>query len=264
MAFMHAWWSGTLTDFRQSDPTTILGILSTRLVETHAVNRDTQIFAWRKQIEVLSDATTDLSPDVRLLLEYPLLRLGRRIDAVLVTRAVILVLEFKVGARPIAESDRRQVEDYALDLQDFHAGSLGQSIIPIVIATNSKVKAPQWRLHWHQVSHVFDANAQCLRDLLKEVVHRVGEPSRAINVTAWEAAPYRPVPTIVDAARTLYGRHGIEDMRTARSDVGNLTRTTDAIVAAVADARVQRHHVVVFVTSIPGAGKCPFENFTSH
>jgi hypothetical protein len=53
----------------------------------------------------------------------------------------------------------------------------------------------------------------------------------------------------------LYGRDGIEDIRTARADVGNLTRTTDAIVAAVADARSRVHHAVIFVTGIPGAGK---------
>jgi hypothetical protein len=252
---MRAWWSGTLSDFHVTDPTAILGILSTRLVETHAINRDTQIIAWRRQIMVLIDATAQLPPDCRLLLEYPLLRLGRRIDAVLVTQSAILVLEFKVGDRTIAEADRRQVEDYALDLQDFHTGSLDQPIVPILIATDAKVKPPQWPLYWHNVSHVFDANAQSIGPLLTGLVQRLMPPSRAIDVAAWESSPYRPIPTIVDAARTLYGRHGIEDIRAARADVGNLTRTTDAIVAAVTNARLHQHHVVVFVTGIPGAGK---------
>jgi hypothetical protein len=79
---MRAWWPGSLSDLRLSDPSAILGTLSTRLAETHSINRETQIVAWRKQIEVLRDATADLAPDCRLLLEYPLLRLGRRIDAV--------------------------------------------------------------------------------------------------------------------------------------------------------------------------------------
>src|SRR4051794_38265319 len=126
MASMRAWWSGTLSDFRTFDPTSILGLLSTRLVETHATNRDTQIRAWREQIAILGQATTDLPGECRLLLEYPLLRLGRRIDGILVTGAAILVLEFKVGDKPVAEGDRRQVEDYALDLQDFHAGSMNR------------------------------------------------------------------------------------------------------------------------------------------
>ena len=119
---MRAWWSGTLSHFRRSNPGTIVGALSTRTVETNVTNRDAQLVAWRRQIEVLSEATAGFPPDDRLLLEYPLLRLGRRIDAVLVTKTAILVLEFKVGAKVIAEGDRRQVEDYALDLQDFHSG----------------------------------------------------------------------------------------------------------------------------------------------
>ena len=54
---------------------------------------------------------------------------------------------------------------------------------------------------------------------------------------AWEAAPYRPVPTIVEAATMLYNRHGVADIAAARADVGNLTRTTDAIRRAVEAAR---------------------------
>ncbi|HEY0182995.1 MAG TPA: DNA/RNA helicase domain-containing protein [Rhodopila sp.] len=252
---MGAWWSGTLGDFRTHDPDAVLGALSTRLVETHSINRETQIVAWRQQIELLREATADLAADDRLLLEYPLLRLGRRIDAVLLTRRAIVVMEFKVGARTVTEAGRRQVEDYALDLQDFHAGSSSHLIVPILIATHARVRAPQWPLYWHQVTQVFDANAVSLRLLLAEVIGEADRTSRPIDVENWEAAPYRPVPGIVDAARMLYDRHGIADLRTARADVGNLTRTTDTIIAAVADARSRHRHVVIFVTGIPGAGK---------
>jgi hypothetical protein len=86
---MRAWWSGTLSDLRSHEPATVVGALSTRLVETHAINRETQIMASRRQIDLLRDATADLPHGCRLLLEYPLLRLGRRIDAVLLTPAAI-------------------------------------------------------------------------------------------------------------------------------------------------------------------------------
>jgi Uncharacterized conserved protein (DUF2075) len=252
---MRAWWSGTLSDLRSGDPTAILGTLSTRLVESHSINRETQIVAWRKQIDVLCAATIGLPPDCRLLLEYPLLRLGRRIDAIILIMSAIFVLEFKVGTRSITEIDRRQVEDYALDLQDFHAGSLGRTIVPILVGTDAKIKSPQWPLYWHNVSHVFDANAISLRSLLEDLHKNTQLSPNMIDIAGWEASPYRPVPNIVDAARMLYGRHGIEDIRTARADVGNLTRTSDAIVAAVVDAQSNQRHTVIFVTGIPGAGK---------
>jgi hypothetical protein len=250
-----AWWSGSLSDIRSGDPNAILGTLSTRLVETHSINRETQIVAWREQIKILCGATADLPRNFRLLLEYPLLRLGRRIDAVLITDAAICVLEFKVGDRSISMDDRRQVEDYALDLHDFHSGSNGHPIVPIVISLNPKPTQTQWPLYWHAVADVFEASALSLKCLLNELTRRITPGRHMLDAAGWEAAAYRPVPTIVDAARTLYGRHGIADIRTARTDIGNLTRTTDAIVAAVADAKAQHRHVVIFVTGIPGAGK---------
>jgi hypothetical protein len=253
--FMRAWWSGTLAEFRSAKPCAIVGTLATRLVEAHSINRETQIIAWRAQVDLLRSATSEMDPACRLLLEYPLLRLGRRIDALLLTEAAIFVLEFKVGDRSIDMAARRQVEDYALDLQDFHAGSGGHPIVPILIATGAKAKPPQWPLLWHGVTAVFDANALSLQDLLHNVTKNIPRTSRPLVIAAWDAAPYRPVPTIVDAARMLYGRHDIADIRQARADVGNLARTTDAILAAVRDAKTNSHHTVIFVTGIPGAGK---------
>src|SRR6185437_9067703 len=55
--------------------------------------------------------------------------------------------------------------------------------------------------------------------------------------------------------RMLYGRHGVADIAAARADVSNLTRTTTAIHRAIADARGDSWHMVIFVTGIPGAGK---------
>ncbi len=53
----------------------------------------------------------------------------------------------------------------------------------------------------------------------------------------------------------LYGRHGVAEIASARADVGNLTRTTDAIRTTIDRARSTSRHEVVFVTGIPGAGK---------
>lgn len=252
---MRAWWSGTLECLRLADTFAILGKLSTRLVETHSINRDTQITAWREQIELLRSATMELPADFELILEYPLVRLGRRLDAILLTDAAIIVLEFKIGAKIINEIDRRQVEDYALDLQDFHSASTRHPIIPVLIASNAKVLPPDWPLWWHGVSKVLCTNATSFKSLVEDLYHKIEPSSHPLNIAGWADAAYRPVPTIVEAARMLYLRHGIADLRNSRADMGNLTRTADAIVAAIADAKAAHHHVVVFVTGIPGAGK---------
>ncbi len=250
-----AWWSGDLGSLRRSDPLAILGDLSVRLVESHPLNRATQIDAWRAQIDILLRHLAGLPDGWRVLLEYPVLRLGRRIDTVLLTDRAIIVLEFKVGATSFSNQDRQQVEDYALDLFDFHAGSRTHPVIPVLVATQAPEPITNWPLCWFGVTSVLDANGGGLADLLRDVARRIPEPRQPLDQTAWEAAPYRPVPTIVEAAQMLYGRHGVDDIASARADVGNLTRTTLAITSATEAARQTGSHHVVLVTGIPGAGK---------
>ena len=141
---MPAWWSATLGDFLAQEQESIVGSLSTRLVETHPLNRATQIQAWRGQITLLHKVLLGLPTTWRLLLEYPLLRLQRRIDAVLLTDRAVLVLEFKVGSGSFTNLDRQQVEDYALDLFDFHAESRSHPVIPILVATEATPRITNW------------------------------------------------------------------------------------------------------------------------
>ncbi len=248
---MWAWWSGTASELAQADPERIVGVLSQRLVQAHSLNHATQLLAWRRQIPLLREAMRGLPGEWRVLLEYPLLRLGRRIDAVLIGEGCVLVLEFKIGTAPFAALDRRQVEDYALDLFDFHAASRAHPVVPILVATGAAADANSWPLIWHGVTPVLDASAATLPGLLQEIALRVPPPRQRLDAVAWEAAPYRPVPTIVEAATMLYQRHGVADIAMARADVGNLTVTTDAIRAAVAQAQTGNRHLILFVTGIP-------------
>ena len=252
---MHAWWSGTVAELQRSQSEQIIGQLATRLVETHPLNRETQVRAWRAQLVLLADALSDAPRTWRILFEYPLLRLGKRIDAVLLTERAIFVLEFKVGAATFGKTDKEQTEDYALDLFDFHAGSRAHPIIPILVATAARDRPGQWPLFTDPVAGVLEATAASLVDIIAGCIARIPTPPQALDIVAWEGAPYRPVPTIVEAARMLYARHGVADIAAARADVGNLTRTSDAILNAIRDGRDNGRHTILFVTGIPGAGK---------
>jgi hypothetical protein len=76
-----------------------------------------------------------------------------------------------------------------------------------------------------------------------------------LDGAAWLAAPYRPVPGIVEAATMLFARHGVAEIAAARADAANLRETSAAIARAVDAARRDHAKRVVFVTGIPGAGK---------
>lgn len=250
----HAWWSGNLADFASAPDDSIVGRLAFKALQTHPLNHEQQLRAWHRQIAILRPALRGMPGDWRLLFEYPLLRLGRRLDVVLVSDRAIFLFEFKIGSVVFDRAARNQTEDYALDLQDFHAECRTATIVPILVASEAPAPEPFWPLYWHGVADpIFLASAETLPLLLSKLVADI--PHRNINVKTWEHAPYRPVPTIIEAATMLYRKHGVADIAAARADIGNLTRTTDVIMKAIADAKNGGGYVIVFVTGIPGAGK---------
>jgi len=87
-----------LAEFNRAENAGIVERLARRAIETHILNQEHQIRAWRKAIEILRPALGHLPARWRLLFEYPLLRLGRRLDVVLVAECAIFVFEFKIGA----------------------------------------------------------------------------------------------------------------------------------------------------------------------
>jgi hypothetical protein len=186
-------------------------------------------------------------------LEYDLMRLEKRADAVVLTDRAILVLEFKqTDASPAALAE---AEDYALDLRDFHAGSRAHPILPVLASGGVAGFAPprQAPLLWRGVLPPIACGPDGLAALFGWV--QSAAPEAPLDGAAWLDAPYRPVPGIVEAATMLFARHGVAEIAAARADAAKLRETSEAIARAVAQARRDHAKRVVFVTGIPGAGK---------
>lgn len=103
----------------------ILGKLCDRY---HGDAKTTTREAWKVEISVMKDALSLLSnKDGRIIFEYDIPRLGKRIDIVLLYRGIIFCLEFKVGQRAqIKEfSTRRLVRLHSVceRLESFSQGS---------------------------------------------------------------------------------------------------------------------------------------------
>ena len=255
---MAAWWSGTVAAFLAADAASVAGALAHAAVEAFRVNEAAQLRAWRVQCAILAGALRDWpTPEQsRLCLEFGVPRLGGRADAVLVTPRAIFVLEFKVGAEAFEAEARRQVEGYALDLQDFHAGSRMASIVPVLVATEAEAApAAVVPLPIGGAAPVQTATARGLGACLTALHQAVPAGTRPIDVGAWEQARYDPVPGIVDAACLLFARHDVADIAAARADAANLSTTADAIDRLLEEAERDGARIVVFVTGIPGAGK---------
>jgi len=189
-----------------------------------------------------------------IFLEYVVPRIGSRIDAVVILGGAIVVIEFKVGAEDFERADENQVWDYALDLKNFHQGSHDAPIIPLLVATN----APDQPLdlsqpHHDRVYRPVRTNAAGLRSILDLIALRIVGP--ALDAAQWGRAPYRPTPTIIEAAQALYSSHSVEAI--TRNDAGaeNLAYTSGRVEEIVEIARRDRSRAIVFVTGVPGAGK---------
>ncbi len=247
---MRAWFACSGAELLARDPADTVGRLASAQQGRGYTGSPEQETAWRHQIDTLRKAlAAHDSATWTVALEYDLLRLERRIDAVLLSDRAILCLEFKLNDRSPAA--RREAEDYALDLRDFHAGSRAHPIVPILV-TGGLPSAPP------QPSLLLDAVWPTLHstDLAQTIAWvQAQAPAHPLDGAAWLAAPYRPVPHIIEAATMLYARNGVAEIAAAGADRASLTRTTAAIGEAIAAARTAGERVVIFVTGVPGAGK---------
>jgi hypothetical protein len=255
---MGSFWSGTTDEFLNTPTAAITGALAVAQIRHFRLNEVQQLRAWEATIIMLQSALTALPEAIgwRVLLEYPMLRLGRRPDVILLTENAIFILEIKAGKTEHTPADRRQVEDYAIDLHDFHAGSRDNPIIPILVAEQASQKFTHQQFIFDRyVTLPLDANPESLPLLLRDLSKQAAHVACRLEADAWLAARYQPVPTIVDAACMLYAKHNVADIRAARSDATNLRATTDAILAEIEQARIDGEHLILFLTGIPGAGK---------
>lgn len=214
----------------------------------------TQRDAWLAEIAILRFALEGVSGT--LFLEFVVPRIGSRIDAVVVSGSVIFAIEFKVGESVFGRADFNQAWDYALDLKNFHEASHTARIIPVLVATEAGDHAPVLLDAAPDGVHPpVTCNAHGLREALKAGLSAAARDTFTIDAALWGASPYRPTPTIVEAAQALYARHTVEDI--ARRDAGakNLALTSARVEAIIDHSRANGRKAIVFVTGVPGAGK---------
>jgi hypothetical protein len=251
---MRAWVALTVAELGRREPADLAARLAAEQAHRGYSGTVEQQVAWEAQCVMLQRALRS-PPDEGwwIALEFDLLRLEKRVDAVLLTRRAIYAIECKTA--PPSPAALTEAEDYALDLRDFHAGSRHHPVVPVLVAgTGGFVPPAAPPLLWEGVPPPLACGSAGLAELIAWAEARI--PARTeLDGAAWLAAPYRPVPGIVEAATMLYARNGVADIAAARADAASLQRTSRAIARAIAAARAEDRRIIVFVTGIPGAGK---------
>jgi len=252
----------SLGELLDRNRTQLVGELTTAFAATgFETQRMAQVEVWERQISYLRAVAERLLKSDKafaswhLLLEYEIPRRQKRPDGILLDSDMLFVLEFKLGEQRVGVSGRWQVEDYALDLRDFHAVSRERTIIPVLCVERdgllehpvlSRSTGPVWPVHVCGVS--------ALADLLLRAYGRAHDPSRGnIDAQAWRASAYRPTLTIIEAAEHLFSQHDVREISHSYAD--NLTTTTNAIIEHIRQAQQGKERRICFITGVPGAGK---------
>lgn len=257
---MPAYYRTALSAFLEEDAASVLG----KLARANAAERfpltPQAIESWIAQLPTLRVGIAHLlsvmpeSTEWSLLLEYPIPIVGKRIDAVILARDFLIVIEIKTGNSPTSAA--RQVDDYALNLACFHEETKDRTVVPVVVtdgitAANSAITDFDSLIEKCQTTSA--ANLGTLLVNISQTYGHLDQPS--IAAETWDYGRFRPIPPIIEAAVALYAGMDVFEIGHACAAREDLTRTTDALTKIVIDAQARKEKVICFTTGVPGAGK---------
>ncbi len=249
------YYSDPLSLFLKKSEQEILG----KLAESHPFRLEPhQRNAWLQEIKILKEALKGFNNGGKVYFEFSIPRLGGRIDALVIIRHIIFVIEFKIGETEYSAFAKDQVWDYALDLKYFHETSHDLPLIPILVASEASNGYPlteKPRIKENKFIEPITTNKILLSDALRSLLSLDQLQGPSVDISCWEKGRYNPTPTIVEAATALYGGHSVEDL--SRNDAGaiNLGKTSKALTQIIQEAKKNSKKVICFVTGVPGAGK---------
>ena len=222
----------------------------------HGDAKTTTRDAWMGEITIMREVLNQLGGrEGHIIFEYDIPRLGKRIDVVLLLKGIVFCLEFKVGESRIQEMDIDQVLDYALDLKNFHKYSQDKVIVPILIATNYPRSSTVIQISPYddRIINPLVTGSSGITGIIRSVLDRY--PYETPVDHNWLISPYAPTPTIIEAARSLYENHSVENITRHEADEVSTDRTIRYILQVIHESKQHLKKSICFVTGVPGAGK---------
>lgn len=248
-------YTATFSEFLNQEPLAVLGALHNNY---HGDSLTTTDEAWMGEITLMQQVLEPWKNEAgQIVFEYDIPRLGKRIDVVLLLRGMIFCLEFKVGKKEEFQAGIEQVMDYALDLKNFHLFSHDRKIVPILVPTRYKEYTTVFQpsVYNDDIYNPMITGEEHLQELIARVLEHAGAERSEEVIDNWLISPYAPTPTIIEAARTLFENHSVEDITRHEADKVSTDRTINYILDVIQQSKEQRQKSICFVTGVPGAGK---------
>lgn len=247
-----AYYCNSIPGFIKDNSESIVGQLVKHSFE---INKD-QSDAWENQISELQQRLESHGIEGDIIFEYDIVRLGKRIDVILLIRHMVFSLEFKNGKNIFTAQDAQQAEDYAIDIKNFHKESENLYVCPILIATAAeKYKKEQ------SVGHYPDKQVYLQRENIETLVPKISEISKLygddgeIDFEKWFNSPYYPTPTIIAAAVEAYSSHHLSEIAQSEAGQENINACENRLKEVIKYASDNKRKCMCFVTGVPGAGK---------
>lgn len=247
-----AYYCNSIPGFIKENSESIIGQLVRHSFEINKEQSD----AWDNQIQELQRRLEECKMEGDIIFEYDIVRLGKRIDVILLIRHMVFSLEFKNGKNVFTAQDAQQAEDYALDIKNFHKESENLYVCPILIATD----APEYKKE-QSLDCYPDGQVHLQRENIETVIPKVQKltglygDDQELDFDKWFNSPYHPTPTIVAAAVEAYTTHDISEIANSEAGQDDIDACEKRIGEIIDYAQNNKKKCVCFVTGVPGAGK---------
>lgn len=247
-----AYYCNSIPGFIKDTSASIIGQLVKHSFE---INKE-QSKAWEKQIYQLQDKLESHGIEGDIIFEYDIVRLGKRIDVILLIRHMVFSLEFKNGKDIFTAQDAQQAEDYAIDIKNFHKESEDLYVCPILIATDAQPYKKEQSANCYPDKQVYlqRENIETLVPKISAITELYGDDGE-IDFEKWFNSPYYPTPTIIAAAVEAYSSHHLSEIAQSEAGQDNINACEEKINEVISYAETNKKKCVCFVTGVPGAGK---------
>lgn len=246
---MNYGWLGSIAQFLAVSSNDWLETLQANYQQLyHQRSTQTQNQAWidceeilRSQLSQLIKARSD-SAQWTLIFEYELPgEGGRRPDLIVLGAGHILVFEFKQKSS-LSIADLDQVAAYARDLAEYHSASAQNPVAAILVPTRYTKESTSRNA-------VQIINPTEISTYLETLTETLPE----IEVNTWINSDYTPLPTVIQAARSIFQNEPLPSIKRARS--AGIPEILTYLNQLVQTAHTQKERHLVLITGVPGAGK---------
>lgn len=208
-----------------------------------------QISAWNQSIPPLQTEVAEILAQnnsasiYETILEYELPMESRRTDVIFLISGAVVVIELKGKERP-SQADIDQAAAYGRDLRCYHRDCANVPVHVVLMPTRTS--------GYHSEAagvHIMGP------DVLDDFIARNDQPevSAPVSVKSFLSADaYRPLPTLVQAARELMKSGSIRAIHRARAATEPALSEITGIIHEAAQTKT-RH--LILLTGVPGAGK---------